>query len=84
MTNIPHAGAEIAVLHYLSRRDAGAYLKASYGLGCYRTLAQLASDGGGPAFHKAGRRALYTIADLDAWAVAKIGPRRASTARREA
>ncbi len=29
--------------------------------------------GGGPVFRKAGRTPLYTPADLDAWAEARIG-----------
>ena len=65
---------------YLTRKDAAAYLKRTCGFGAVATLNRLASQGGGPAFRRAGGRiALYTIADLDAWAEAQIGPRQTST-----
>lgn len=64
---------------YLRRVEAGEYLKAKYGFGSFRTLAKLASVGGGPEFHKAGAVVLYTVEALDAWAVAKLGPALAST-----
>jgi hypothetical protein len=64
---------------FLRRREAGQYLRDKYGFGSEKTLAKLASVGGGPRFHKAGVAALYTRADLDAWARAKIGGPQAST-----
>jgi hypothetical protein len=44
-----------------------------------KTLAKLASVGGGPVFRKAGVAALYEAEALDAWALGKIGPEQAST-----
>jgi hypothetical protein len=59
---------------YLRRKAAGEYLKTKFGFGSDKTLAKLASLGGGPAFHKAGPAALYEPAALDEWALSKIGP----------
>jgi hypothetical protein len=61
---------------FMRRRAAGIYLKDKYGHGSEKTLAKLASLGGGPEFHKAGDRVvLYTKGALDAWALARIsGP----------
>jgi hypothetical protein len=64
---------------FMRRRLAGQYLKANYGFGSPNWLAKLASVGGGPKFHKAGAAALYTRADLDAWALARIGRAQVST-----
>jgi hypothetical protein len=66
---------------YLRRQEAARYLTDRYGFGAYRTLAKLASLGGGPEFHKAGERVvLYTREALDAWALAKIsGPIRSTS-----
>jgi hypothetical protein len=37
-------------------------------------LAKLACKGGGPVFRKIGRRGtIYTIPDLDDWALSKLG-----------
>ena len=41
-----------------------------------RTLEKLRITGGGPAFHKFGRRCLYSVEDLQSWAAAR---RRLST-----
>lgn len=53
---------------FLRRTEAAAYLKEKYGHGSPRTLAKLATLGGGPVFRKRGRVVLYTVADLDEWA----------------
>jgi len=66
-------------VQYLRRKAAGEYLKSKFGFGSEKTLAKLACLGGGPPFHKAGPAALYEAAELDAWALAKIGPAQAST-----
>ena len=59
---------------YLRRADAADYIQSTYGFPCSRQwLAKLAVIGGGPVFRKAGRTPLYTPADLDAWAEARIG-----------
>lgn len=59
---------------YLSREKASEHLFRQHGLKrSPKYLAKLASVGNGPAFHKAGRDALYNPADLDAWAAKVIG-----------
>jgi hypothetical protein len=65
---------------FLRRAEAGAYLKARYGFCSAKSLAKLATEGGGPEFFKAGNIALYSYAALDVWAVEKIGKSRRSTA----
>ena len=66
---------------FLRRKQAGDYLKQTYGFGSEKTLAKLACVGGGPFYHRAfgGKAVLYTRADLDAWALAKIGRPQQST-----
>ncbi|ATQ67350.1 MULTISPECIES: hypothetical protein [Methylosinus] len=64
---------------YLRRKQAGEYLKTRYGFGSEKSLAKLATVGGGPAFHKAGVACLYEPAALDDWARSKIGPAHRST-----
>jgi hypothetical protein len=78
---------EETVMHtaqYLRRKAAGEYLKTKFGFGSEKTLAKLATLGGGPAFHKAGPAALYEPASLDDWALAKIGPAQKSTSEKAA
>jgi len=48
---------------YLNCEQAGAHLNLSP-----RTLEKLRTLGGGPRFSKLGRRIVYKVADLDAWA----------------
>lgn len=55
---------------YLRREAAAEYLKARYGFTTRKSLAKLASTGGGPPMMKAGGIALYEISQLDAWAEA--------------
>lgn len=50
-------------LRFLSNSEAAAYLNLSP-----RTLEKQRVIGGGPRFRKFGRRVLYALADLDAWA----------------
>ncbi|THD45211.1 MAG: hypothetical protein E7774_08505 [Bradyrhizobium sp.] len=64
---------------YLRRKTAGIYLRNKYGFGSEKSLAKLASVGGGPEFRKAGSAALYEPSKLDEWAVSKIGKPRRST-----
>ena len=59
---------------YLPTKEAAFYLGLSP-----RTLEKFRVVGGGPAFHKFGRRVLYTYEDLEAWAE---GTRRQSTSDR--
>jgi hypothetical protein len=72
-------GTQLPTPVYLRRKAASEYLLTKYGFGGGSTLTNLASLGGGPPFHKAGRTVLYTASDLDAWAQAKIVPVRRST-----
>jgi hypothetical protein len=51
---------------YLNCDQAGAHLKLSP-----RTLEKLRTLGGGPRFRKLGRRVVYVLAELDAWADAR-------------
>jgi hypothetical protein len=57
---------------YLRRKQAAEYLKGKFGCGAERTLAKLASVGGGPVFRKIGRVVVYDPADLDAWVLARL------------
>jgi hypothetical protein len=67
----------------LRRREASAYLKTTWGIDrATSTLAKLSCIGGGPAFRKVGRIPHYTIADLDEFALSKIGPRLRSSSDR--
>jgi hypothetical protein len=65
----------------LRRRDASRYLRMVYGIVVQpSTLAKwhcLRSDG--PAAYHAGRTPLYPPAELDAWAIRRLGPLRRST-----
>ena len=52
---------------FLDNRQAADYLKLSP-----RTLEKQRVTGGGPRFRKFGRQVVYAIADLEAWANARI------------
>jgi hypothetical protein len=64
---------------YLRRSEAADYLKSKFGHGSKRTLAKLATIGGGPVFRKVGKLVVYTTNDLDIWALSLIGPAQNST-----
>lgn len=51
---------------YLTNDEAADYLRLSP-----RTLEKQRVIGGGPRFRKFGRRVMYSVADLDAWADAR-------------
>jgi hypothetical protein len=58
---------------YRRRRAAAEYLREQRGIPCSeKTLAKLACIGGGPTYRLYGRIPLYSIADLDAYADAKL------------
>jgi len=58
---------------YLRRRAAAEYVRQRWGVPCSeKTLAKLACVGGGPTYRLFGRIPLYTHADLDEFALAKI------------
>ncbi|WP_349292204.1 helix-turn-helix domain-containing protein [Pseudomonas sp. KB-10] len=48
---------------YLTNNEAAAFLRLSP-----RTLEKQRVIGGGPRFHKFGRRVMYALADLESWA----------------
>jgi Helix-turn-helix domain len=52
--------------HYLTNEEAAGFLKLSP-----RTLEKQRVIGGGPRFRKFGRRVIYAIEDLEAWANAR-------------
>ena len=54
-----------------TRREASAFLKERGYPVAENTLMKYATVGGGPVFEKFGRRALYTEAELLAWATGK-------------
>ena len=65
---------------YLGRNEAARYIRTRYGFPCSRQwLAKLAVLGGGPIFRKAGRNPIYAPADLDDWAMSRIGQPQRST-----
>ncbi|PSC05980.1 hypothetical protein SLNSH_06285 [Alsobacter soli] len=58
----------------MTRVQAAEYIAARWGLQCARaTLAKLAAAGGGPAYSRFGRCAVYRPEDLDAWVRARLG-----------
>ncbi|HXW71994.1 MAG TPA: hypothetical protein VEK34_11210 [Methylocella sp.] len=57
---------------FVRREKAAEYLRAKYGFCSLKTLAKLASIGGGPKMSYAGRLPLYKLEDLDTWALAQI------------
>ena len=61
----PSAAAPAAVANpeFLTTDEAAAFLRLSP-----RTLEKQRVIGGGPKFRKFGRRVMYAVADLDAWA----------------
>jgi predicted DNA-binding transcriptional regulator AlpA len=52
---------------YLTNQEAAEFLKLSP-----RTLNKQRVHGGGPQFHKFGRRVVYALSDLEAWANARV------------
>jgi hypothetical protein len=64
----------------LRRSIASDYLREVHGVSLSpATLAKLAVIGGGPRFRRDGRFPLYDLPELDTYAVARLGPLRAST-----
>src|SRR5204863_85478 len=74
MTDHTNAGGKPAnvpaarQVEYLRRRQAAEYLRARGIPRTEKTLAKLASIGGGPMYRCFGRIPLYTVEDLDAYA----------------
>jgi hypothetical protein len=69
---------------YWRRRKSAEYLKDIYGHGSERTLAKLATIGGGPEIIYSGRIPLYTQESLDKWALSKLSAPVRSTSERPA
>jgi hypothetical protein len=67
---------------YWRRRKSAEYLKDIYGHGSERTLAKLATIGGGPEIIYSGRIPLYTQESLDKWALSKLSAPVRSTSER--
>ena len=64
---------------FLSREEAAQYL-TERGLRTARgTLQKWVTTGGGPAYRRFGKRAVYLMEDLDAWANAKLTAPRLSS-----
>lgn len=62
---------------FLRRHEAAAYLTDTIGLPTARnSLNRMASQGGGPTFHRAGRIPLYSVDDLNEWAADKISAKK--------
>ncbi|CAN7707798.1 hypothetical protein [Mesorhizobium sp. LjNodule214] len=65
---------------YLRRDDAAQHVRDMWGIPCSTNwLAKLACVGGGPTFRMAGRFPIYSPADLNVWAAARISAPRRST-----
>lgn len=80
MRDDPAATSANSAILYHRRFAAAEYIRDTYNFPCsVRWLAKLAVIGGGPPFRKAGRTPLYAPADLDAWALARIGRLQTST-----
>jgi hypothetical protein len=66
----------------LTRAEASKYLLEAHGLSyAPTTLARFAMSGEGPGFFKTSVRVLYPRAELDRWAVERLGNLVHSTAR---
>lgn len=65
-TAAPQSAATTQPARYLTNDEAADYLRLSP-----RTLEKQRVIGGGPKFRKFGRRVMYAVADLDAWADAR-------------
>jgi hypothetical protein len=79
------AGPAIVPQRMLRRVEAAQYVRDTWGMPLSRqTLAKLATIGGGPPFRRVGRFPLYEVADLNAWALSRLGPKQRSTSDRAA
>jgi len=65
---------------FLSREEAAQYLTERGLQTAKGTLQKWVTTGGGPAYRRFGKRAVYRIEDLDAWAESKLtAPRHSSS-----
>lgn len=58
---------------YLTRRQASAFLAERGYVVAPATLQTLASRGGGPAYRRFGKLAMYAEGDLVAWVLERLG-----------
>lgn len=66
--------------HYLSREAAAQYLTERGLTTAKGTLQKWVTTGGGPAYRRFGKRAVYLVEDLDTWAERKLtAPRHSSS-----
>lgn len=64
---------------FLTREEAAQYLTEELGLRTSpKTLQKWVTTGGGPAYRRYGKRAVYTIDDLEAWVKTKLSALNAS------
>ncbi len=65
---------------YLERPEAAQYLTDHLGLRVSKTtLQKWVTTGGGPAYRRFGKRAVYLIQDLNEWAERKLSAPRLSS-----
>lgn len=62
----PASASTATAVRYLTNDEAAAFLRLSP-----RTLEKQRVIGGGPRFRKFGRRVMYAVTDLEAWADAR-------------
>jgi hypothetical protein len=83
MSDLSITSSPLAWPDRMRRRQASEYLDHRHGIRLApATLAKLAVVGGGPRFRADGRFPVYDRAELDAFAVARLGPLRGSTSER--
>jgi hypothetical protein len=87
--DLPTIAAHIAAMRQLDRplRTDEAAFYLTHGRGDPISKGELANrrvNGGGPAFHRAGRWPVYTIAALDKYAERRLGPELKTTSSRAA
>lgn len=65
---------------YINREEAAQYLTKQRGLAVSKnTLQKWVTVGGGPAYRRFGKRAVYLIDDLNEWAEKKLSAPRLSS-----
>lgn len=65
---------------YINREEAAQYLTEQRGLTVSKnTLQKWVTTGGGPAYRRFGKRAVYQIQDLNEWAERKLSAPRLSS-----
>lgn len=65
---------------YINREEAAQYLTEQRGLPVSKnTLQKWVTTGGGPAYRRFGKRAVYLVNDLNEWAERKLSAPRLSS-----